>query len=60
MQDLRGKTTVPKIYHVDDEKTQNRKMYHIMVMDQLGKSLENLFEECYKEFDLKTVLHISL
>jgi hypothetical protein len=34
-------------------------MYHVMVMDLLGKSLEDLFQECRHKFDLKTILHIS-
>ncbi len=42
---LRGKTAVPNLHFVGDEKTEDGKMYHVMVMDMLGKSLEDLFQE---------------
>ena len=56
---LRGKTSVPNLHFVGDEKTEDGKMYHVMVMDMLGKSLEDLFQECRRKFDLSTVLHIG-
>ena len=56
---LRGKTAVPNLHFVGDEKTEDGKMYHVMVMDLLGKSLEDLFQECRRKFDLKTVLHVA-
>lgn len=40
---LRGKTCVPNLHFVGDEKTEDGKTYHVMVMDLLGKSLEDLF-----------------
>jgi len=40
---LRGKTFVPNLHFVGDEKTEDGKTYHVMVMDKLGKSLEDLF-----------------
>lgn len=40
---LRGKTAVPNLHFVGDEKTEDGKMFHVMVMDLLGKSMEDLF-----------------
>jgi len=49
---LRGKSKVflfqslacvPNLHFVGDEKTEDGKTYHVMVMDLLGKSLEDLF-----------------
>ena len=57
---LRGKTAVPNLHFVGDEKTEDGKMFHVMVMDLLGKSLEDLFQECRRKFDLKTVLHVTV
>jgi len=51
---------VPKLHFVGDEKTDDGKMFHVMVMDLLGKSLEDRFQECKRKFDLKTVLHIAV
>jgi hypothetical protein len=34
---------VPNLHFVGDEKTEDNKCFHVMVMDLLGKSLEDLF-----------------
>ena len=60
MHKLRGKTAVPNLHFVGDEKTEAGKMFHVMVMDLLGKSLEDLFQECRRKFDLKSTLHITV
>ena len=57
---LRGKTAVPNLHFVGDEKTEDGKSYHVMVMDLLGKSLEDHFTGCRRKFDLKTCLHIAV
>ena len=51
---------VPNLHFVGDEKTDENRTYHVMVMDLLGKSLEDLFQECRRKFDLKTVLQIAI
>ena len=51
---------MPNLHFVGDEKTDDNKTYHVMVMDLLGKSLEDLFQECRRKFDLKTVLCIAI
>ena len=56
---LRNKTFVPRLHFVGDEKTPEGKTFHVMVMDRLGPSLENLFEHCKNKFELKTVLMIA-
>lgn len=57
---LKGKTAVPNLHFVGDEKTEKGQTYHIMVMDLLGKSLEDLFNECGKKLDLKSALHVCV
>lgn len=51
---------VPNLHFVGDEKTEDGKTFHVMVMDLLGKSLEDLFTECRRKFDLRTVLCIAV
>ena len=51
---------VPNLHFVGDEKQDETRTYHVMVMDLLGKSLEDLFQECRRNFDLKTVLQIAI
>ena len=40
---LRGKTYVPALHYVGDEKCADGSVFYVMVMDLLGKSLEDLF-----------------
>jgi len=52
---------VPALYYVGTDSTQGEdKKIHIMVMDMLGPSLEDLFQACRRQFDLKTVLLIGI
>lgn len=54
------KAHVPHLHFVGDEKTEDGKQYHVMVMDLLGPSLEDLFHSCKRKFELKTVLLIAI
>jgi hypothetical protein len=40
---LRDKCNVPLLHFVGDEKQEDGRVYHVMIMDMLGKSLEDLF-----------------
>jgi len=56
---LRGKTCVPGLYYIGTDNSVPNQHFHVMVMDLLGPSLEDLFQSCKRSFDLKTVLLIS-
>lgn len=45
---------IPKLYYYGKNQE-----YHIMVMDLLGPSLQDLFQKCNRRFDLKTVVLIG-
>ena len=54
MKSLSGSLGFPSIYDFKMETDSN-----ILIMNYLGKSLQNLFEKCGKKFSLKTVLMIA-
>ena len=49
-----GGVCVPRLHWFGTEAN-----YHVMVIDYLGKSLEDLFQICHQRFSLKTVLMIA-
>ena len=51
---LQGSANVPSIQYVGTEATKN-----VMVMDLLGKSLEDIFVMCHRRFSIKTVLMLA-
>lgn len=52
---------MPGLYYVGTDASMGEdKKLHIMVMDMLGPSLEDLFQACRRQFDLKTVLLIGI
>ena len=51
---------VPHLYYIGTDNSIPDKHFHVMVMDFLGPSLEDLFQSCKRQFDLKTVLHIAI
>lgn len=57
---LRGKTCVPGLYYIGTDSSTPNQHFHVMVMDLLGPSLEDLFSTCKRRFDLKTCLLIGI
>lgn len=51
---------MPGLYYVGTDSAQENKQFHVMVMDMLGPSLEDIFSNCKRSFDLKTVLLIAV
>ena len=51
---MQGGTGVPTLHYFGSDS-----MYNIMVIDLLGKSLEDLFVQCRRKFTLKTVLMLA-
>lgn len=51
---LAGCTNVPKFHHFGQDSNNNA-----LVMDLMGKSLEDLFVQCKRKFSLKTVLMLA-
>ena len=56
---MRNIVGVPRIYYKCDEQTKDGKIYHVIVMELLGKNLEDLLEE-YGKFDIGTSLKIGV
>ena len=54
------KACVPGLYYVGTDNSNEARQFHVMVMDMLGPSLEDVFQACKRQFDLKTVLLISI
>lgn len=52
---LEGGIGIPKVYFQQDNRTTN-----IMVMDLLGPSLEDMFNYCFRQFSVKTVLMLGI
>ena len=51
---------VPGLYYIGTDSSVPNHQFHVMVMDLLGPSLEDLFASCKRNFDLKTVLMIAV
>ena len=51
---------VPGLYYIGTDTSVANMQFHVMVMDLLGPSLEDLFQSCKRNFDLKTVLMIAI
>ncbi|PFH38206.1 casein kinase I [Besnoitia besnoiti] len=52
---LQGGVGVPVCYYYGDEGD-----WHVMVIDRLGHSLEDLFNLCKRRFSVETVLHLGI
>jgi hypothetical protein len=51
---------VPQLYYVGNDETHKGKPHNVMIMEQLGLSLEDLFQKCGRQFDLKTTLLVGV
>jgi len=51
---------VPQLFFVGNDESIKGKPHHIMIMEQLGLSLEDLFQKCNRQFDLKTTLLVGI
>ena len=57
---LRGKTEVPNLYYIGTDNSVPGMSFHVMIMDLLGPSIEDLFQSCRQKFDLLTVVQIAI
>ena len=51
---------MPQLYYIGTDKMTASYQFHVMVMDLLGQSLENLFEHCKQKFDMQTVCYCAV
>ena len=51
---------VPGLFYIGTDNSVPGKSFHVMVMDLLGPSLEDLFQTCRRNMELKTVLLIAI
>ena len=50
---------MPELYYIGTDQSNPSQPVHILIMDLLGPSIEDLFQACKKEFDLKTVILLA-
>ena len=43
MHKLRGKTFIPSLYYIGTDKSNDAHHFHVMIMDLLGPTLDDLF-----------------
>ena len=55
-----GSACVPSLYYIGTDNSVPGMNFHIMIMDLLGPSLEDLFQNCKRQLDLKSVLMIAI
>ena len=63
MNALKGATYLPQLTIIDTDNTDPENQFHVMLMDELGSSLEDLFQEfkaIRQPFDVGTVCHIAV
>ena len=51
---------MPSLYYIGTNSSVPNQKFHVMVMDLLGPSLEDLLQQCKRSLDLKTVLMIAI